>query len=862
MNYGKKGVSDKQKELSSAGPKLAKKASYNFFKVLLVSVIAIAVLGICAGIGMVRGVIANSPDISNMQVSPTATASFVYDADGNEIQKLNLSTSNRIYVTIDQIPQYLQDAVVAIEDERFYQHNGIDFRGMVRAFVVNISNGDLSEGASTITQQLLKNSVFLNWTEESSVSEMFTRKFQEQYLALEYEKLVSKSEILENYLNTINLGSGTYGVQAAALRYFNKTVDQLTLSESTVIAGITQNPTWYDPIIYPEINQKRRIEVLNHMLDQDYISQEEYDEALADNVYDRILATAAKNGETSIYSYYIDEVIEQVTNDLQTKLGYTSTQAYKALYSGGLQIYTPQDIGIQTILDEEFTNPTNFPSTVQYYMEYALSIAKADGTQEHYSDEMLETYFIENESADFDLLFDSQEAGQAYAEAYKAVLIGEGDTVLAESIYFTAQPQASCTIIDQSTGYVVALVGGRGEKEASLVLNRATVTKRQPGSTFKILSTYAPALDTKGMTLATVYNNAPYAYSNGVEIKNWDSETNIYSGLTNIRSAIEDSTNIVAVKTLTDITPQLGYDYCLNFGITTLVESSDIIQPLALGGITEGVTNVELTAAYAAIANGGTYTKPIYYTKILDADGNVLLENEPETSTAIKETTAYLLTSAMEDVVKYGTGTGLSLGEMPVSGKTGTTDDSGDIWFSGFTPYYTCTVWGGFDNNVELPNYDIYQTYSKVLWKAVMSRIHENLKVKDFPVLDGIVTAVVCKKSGKLAVEGLCDHDPRGTQVYTEYFTSGTEPKVTCDAHAKKDICIVSGLLTNRYCTSKKSEVFIVLPEGSENTTDDTAYEAPTKTCTIHSKPVETEKAKETEAPGAPAESAGEATTP
>jgi len=847
MNYGKKGISKKQKDLSSVAPKLGKKASFYLFKFILIGIIAIAIIGTSAGFGIVGGIIVNSPNISSLQVSPTATASFIYDANGNQIQKLNMSTSNRIYVTIDKIPQYLQDAVVATEDERFYMHQGIDIRGIARAVFVNLTHGSLNEGASTITQQLLKNNVFTNWTQEQSVGEQFERKFQEQYLALEYEKGVSKSDILEYYLNTINLGSGSYGVQAAAHRYFNKDVWDLTLSEATVIAGITQNPSAYDPIHFPENNQKRRIEVLNHMLRQGYVSQEEYDASLADNVYDRIQTTASEAAEISIYSYYIDEVIKQVVDDLQTKLGYTATQAYKALYSGGLQIYTPQNMEIQNILDEEFNNPANFPEHVQWYMEYALSITRADGSVEHFSNEMLKTHFRETEAVDFDLLFDAQEIGKEYTNLYKTAIMNTGDTILAENISFVAQPQASASIIDQHTGHVVALVGGRGEKEASLILNRATDTTRQPGSTFKILSTYAPAIDIMGMTLSTVYENETYAYTNGVEVRNWDSDFNMYSGLTTIRKAIEESSNVIAVKVLTDITPKLGYDYCLDFGITTLVNSNDvnngdIIQPLSLGGITNGVTNVELTAAYAAIANSGTYTKPIYYTKILNHNGDILLENEAETSTVIKETTAFLMTNAMQDVITHGTGSSLSLGDMPVAGKTGTTSDSKDIWFSGYTPYYTCSVWGGYDNNIALPESDIYQSYNKVLWKAIMTRIHENLPVVPFVQPETIVTATTCKKSGKLAVTGLCDHDPRGSQIYTEYYTAGTEPKETCNVHVSATLCTESNALSNSYCPTTVSKVLIKRPKENDNVTDDTQYQVPKHVCPLHTKPKETEK--------------------
>ena len=254
----------------------------------------------------------------------------------------------------------LQHAVVAIEDERFYEHNGIDVRGILRAFVKNISSGGLSEGASTITQQLLKNNVFTNWTNESTWLERFTRKFQEQFLAIQIEKKINdKNVILENYLNTINLGAGAYGVQAAARQYFNKDVWDLNLSECATLAGITQNPTQFNPIEHPEANAKRRKEVLNHMRDQGYITQEQYDQALSHDIYSEIQAAQALNAETAdtIYSYFEDELIDQVISDLMNIKGYTRTQAQNLVYSGGLKIYTTQDQSIQNILDEEYANP-------------------------------------------------------------------------------------------------------------------------------------------------------------------------------------------------------------------------------------------------------------------------------------------------------------------------------------------------------------------------------------------------------------------------------------------------------------------------------------------------------------------------
>ena len=783
MNYGKKSTARKRNSLISRSSMMGKRARVSFIRVLFVSLIALCIGVTCLGIGSFRGVIDNAPDVNDIDIMPLGYATFLYDDQGNQIRKLAAPNSNRLPVTLDQIPEDLQHAVVAIEDERFYEHSCIDVQGILRAGVKAITTGDFSEGASTITQQLLKNNVFTNWTSESTWLEKFTRKFQEQYLAVQVEKKTDKNTILENYLNTINLGAGAYGVQAAARQYFDKDVWDLNLSECATLAGITQNPTRFNPIVNPENNQKRRKEVLQHMLDQNYISKKQYKAALADDVYSRIQAAQEKNSSTenTVYTYFEDELTDQIINDLMNIKGYTKTQATNLLYSGGLKVYTTQDSNIQTILDEEYADPSNYPDEVQYELDYALTVTDPDGNQVNYSKEMLQLYF-QNEDPSFDLLFDSPEEGQTYVDRYKENILANGSKVVAERVNFAPQPQSSMSVIDQQTGYVKALIGGRGEKTASLTLNRATDTTRQPGSTFKIVSTYAPALNEKGMSLATTFEDEPYEYPDGSPVNN---ATRSYNGTTTIRTAIQNSINVVAVKCLEQVTPELGLQYLDNFGFTTLAHGteadtdangnvwSDANLATALGGITRGVTNIELCASYAAIANGGTYIKPIYYTKILDHNGNVLIENTSAGRSVIKESTAYLLTSAMEDVVKKGTGTACQLDNMAVAGKTGTTEAYNDLWFVGYTPYYTCAVWSGYDNNEKLPDYA--RNFHKTLWKKVMTRIHEGLPEKDFTKPASVEKLSVCSETGLL---------PRaGCPVITEYFDVGTMPTEYCEEH-------------------------------------------------------------------------------
>ncbi len=813
MNYGKKGIHKIQKSLTSKTIKLKKMFFVTALKLSLIAVLALAITGSCLAIGVFKGILRSTPDIDPVSVMPTAYATVVYDSKGNEITKLVAANSNRSPVRIDQVPQYLKDAFVAIEDERFYLHNGIDIKGIMRAAMAVVETRSLSQGASTITQQLIKNNVFDNWVNQDDNIEKIKRKVQEQYLAIELEKKMTKEEILEAYMNSINLGQNTLGVKAAASRYFDKEPYQLTLSECAVIAAITQNPSKLNPISHPEENIKRRDKVLKNMLDQGYITQAEYDAAIKDEVYDRIAKVNEEMEANAVYTYFVDEVTEQVLNDLMEIKGFNETQAYNMLYSGGLRIYTTQDPDIQAVCDEVFGDEELYPANTKWYLNYVLTIEKANGEKENHSTEMFKTYFKEK-NASFNLLYTSQEDAYAAIEEYKAAVMSEGDKVDGERITLTPQPQASLTIIDQSTGYVIAIVGGRGPKEGSRTLNRATNTTRQPGSTFKVVSTYAPALDSAGMTLASVQNDAPYSYANGRPVANhWGST---YRGLLSYRYAIEWSANVITVKALTQITPQLGFDYLQNFGFTTLVERrvlsdgtvlSDIGQPLALGGITDGVTNLELNAAYAAIANSGTYIKPKFYTKIVDNNGNIIIDNtQPETTQVIKATTAWLLTSAMQDVINSGTGGRCRFPNMAIAGKTGTTSDYKDVWFSGYTPYYTATVWVGFDNNVSLTSTD-EKNLAKTLWRAVMSKIHENLEYKSFPMPGGIVTAAVCSKSGRLPIAGVCDE-----HVRTEYFAEGTVPTEYCDVHVLSNVCAYSGFIAAEECPFKVPSLVEQIP--------------------------------------------------
>ena len=797
MNYGRTSIEKTRNELSSRGRRRSRKLALGFAQILLLSFFAVVIMALAAGIGAFRAIINTAPDIGNIDVTPSGFSTFVYDREGNQTAKLVSTDSNRIPVTMDMVPKDLCDAFVAIEDERFYDHHGIDIQGILRAGVKGLTSGSFSEGASTITQQLIKNNVFTNWTHET-FAESVRRKIQEQYLAVELEKKMSKDDILLNYMNTINLGHNTLGIQAASLRYFGKSVSELNLSECAVIAGITQNPSGYDPIVYPEKNARRRVMVLDSMLRLDFITQEEYDAAINDNVYDRIQVVDVATDDQEINSYFVDALTNAILSDLKTA-GYTETQAYTLLYSGGLNIYSTQDPEIQAICDRITSDPANYPEGTKYLLSYQLTVKSADGEITNYSSEMFEEWLREN-GLGSSLLFTDEDSMEAAIAQFREEKAGGGE-IQGESKSVTPQPQISLTIEDQHTGEVVAMVGGRGQKTASRTLNRATDTLRQPGSTFKVVSTYAPALDSAGMTLATTQDDAPFSYDNGTPVRNWYGEA--YRGLSSLRVGIQNSMNIVAVKTLKAITPQLGLDYLKAFGLTTLVDGemrgdtyySDNTLALALGGITDGVKNIELNGAYATIANSGVYIKPKLYTKVTDHDGNVILDNGTgETRRVLKETTAWLLTSAMEDVVTRGTGTRVNFGTTPIAGKTGTTSDYNDVWFCGYTDYYTASCWAGFDDNTKLST-SAEKALAQTIWKGCMQEIHSSLPARDFTMPNGIVHATICTASGLLPVTGLCD-----ASLGQEYFDKDTLPTQSCNVHYEGLICEYSGLPASTGC--------------------------------------------------------------
>lgn len=703
-------------------------------KIVLIFLAITASLGL-AGVIFIAIQIGKAPDISEVDATPNGYLSTILDKDGNLVDTLYVTESNRVYVELEYIPEHLQEAFIAIEDARFYEHGGIDLKGIARALVKGVTSGSFSQGASTITQQLLKNNVFTDWMSEENFYDRVCRKIQEQYLAIRLEQKYSKDWILENYLNTINLGGGTRGVEVAAQYYFGKNVSDLTLAESALIAGITKNPSAYNPLKNPEKSLERQALVLKAMLNQGYLTQEEYEQVSSENVLAGLVTDETRG--TKVFSWFEDALLNQIVEDLMKQYRCDEETAWNSIYTGGLTIYSTVDSTLQEICETEATD------------------------------------------------------SKWYAEGQELSLV----------------------MTDVESGAVRAIVGSSKEKTESLSYNRATDSIRQPGSTIKVLGEYAVAIETGQVTLGTTFDDAPYTYSNGSSIKNAYST---YKGQTTIRDAIAVSGNVIALKVFQLVGVDKVFRYLEEFGITTLTEA-DKNEALSIGGTYNGVTNLELTSAYNTIANAGAYIAPHFYTKIVDAKGNVVLQQKSASRQVVSAETANLLTSAMESVIAFGTGTDASVNGLALAGKSGTTNDSRDVWFVGYSDKYTLGIWGGHDNNAAQSS----GKYVKQIWSEIMRQAHAD-EGSDSSLADvsKLVQAKICTKCGNLAVSNVCEQTIQGDMTRAEYFVKGTQPTEVCECHVKVTICEESQKTAGSYCPWNIKNTQVYLREATSGTED------------------------------------------
>ncbi len=932
-------MSDENKEKPKKRKK-KRKREFTVLKALKIFIVILIITGILAGGalgGVALSIVKDAPEIDPSNINATlAQTSNIVDINGNLIEKIQ-APEFRTVVSLNQMPKHLLDAFIAIEDQRFYEHIGVDPWGIMAAIVDNFKSGNL-RGASTITQQLARNLYLSN-----EVS--WTRKITEAYLALKIEKVLTKDQILEAYLNRSPFGQNAYGVQEAARTYFSKDVEELTIAESAIIAGIVKGPNIYQPymrikpedydaskhyevgqidilgeryiLVFNPTSVERQKLVLSKMLELDKITKAQYDEAISQDIKLSLKPEEQKNAD--ITSYFTDYVKSNVIEALEDKLGYTAEDAQNLLFAGGLTIYATIDIEMQKQLENIYDNFTEIligntnsirgPILVDWNLNKAGNVLDDKGNIIFYSKSNLMTedfsliiekgtYNIENgdiiinnrkltpypkhidvgdfytiderknlvthtvgsiviPEGEFSINDDkSIKISKAYLDKNEDFYSIENDNLLINSKYFyvakngIVQPQSASTIIDYRTGHIKAIVGGR-DVEGQRILNRATDSARQPGSAIKPIAVYLPALD-NGYNAGTSIDDIPFYNGNGqLWPKNWYTG---YRGIHTLRRSVEQSVNVNSVKTLQNIGVSTSISYLEKMGIINKdhPERDNVItrsenpstndenlSALGLGGMTKGVSPLELTAAYGAIANKGIYVDPIAFTKIIDKNGNLLLDNTPTETIVVSPQTAYIMGDILRTTVSNGLAGRAKLSNMAVAGKTGTTNEQADIWFVGYTPYYVSSVWIGNDS----PKITISKGSSTAasLWQYINTRVHENLESKTtFERPNGIVTASICTQSGLLASD-LCAQDPRGV-VKNEIFAEGTVPTKYCDMHVALEVDTSSGLLANEYCPDDlvSTRIFIQRTPpynpGDHNgiVPSDYQYNAPTTYCTEH----------------------------
>lgn len=736
-------VDDNDENIDEKGKRKKKRKKHRFLKFVLIMIILfllaiIAVTWLFSGIKY--GWYEDGIDISKEDLQIKVSNSVVVDKNGEILADLSGDEKRKI-ITLEDMADYLPKAYIAIEDERFYKHKGVDLKRTAGAILNILLNGQSSYGGSTITQQLVKNITNDN---ESEGIEGIKRKIREWSRAYQVERMLSKDQILELYLNILFVGSNNlHGVELGAEYYFNKSAKDLSLTECAFLAGINHSPNSYNPysttVDNSEKIKNRTITVLNKMWELGYIpNQEEYDKAILEVQSGLTFGTGETIGE-SVFSYHTDAVISQVVEQVKEEKNMTEQMARNYVYSSGLIIHSTVEKGIQERLEEEYA---------------------------------------------------------------KTKYIRKGNKKNKDGTLLNDHTQSAMAIVDYRTGNVVAVVGGFGEKTES-GWNRATQMKKQTGSTIKPLAVIAPGLEEKIITASTVYddNSTRFTiYGKDYEPKNQGS----FKGLVNIRSFISTSQNIPAVKIMTELTPDKSIEYLQKMGITSLNPKIDNVLSLALGGMTTGVSPLEMASAYGTIANDGLYITPTFYTSVTDSDGNVVLTPKQEHRKVFSDQNAYITQTIVQEPVKSrgGTATYCAIPGMDVAAKTGTTNKSYDRWTCGFTPYYAAATWYGYDNNET-----VYYSGNPAgqIWDAVMTDIHSGLNSAKFKRPDGIIEAKVCRTTGCLAIQGCTD-------TYTEIFTEDNMPQ-ECRGHFGQRICVESGKIANVNCPYVRYEYGIVVPK-------------------------------------------------
>ena len=753
-------------------------------KIIVISIILLCIIGAGVIAGVFFGVFGNDLKITADALNIKTENSVLIDLNGNEVATLN-GEENREVILLSEMGEYLPKAFVAIEDKRFYEHSGVDIARTLGA-VTKFVTGDSSYGGSTITQQLIKNATGDNDRD-------WKRKVREIAKAFQIEREMSKQQILESYLNTIPLGGGgknVYGVKVAANYYFDKEPADLTLAQSSYIAGINHSPNVYNPFKKTPNTEKisnRTKVVLKEMLEQGKINKEEHDAAVAE--VDGGLAF--KEGNITSYNTLTqneEAAVNQVAREYAKEYDLEFEVAKQKIQSSGYKIYITENKEIQAIVDDAYENSKDWIKT-------------------------------------------------------KNVTVKDNE---GNNTKKTVQIQSGMAIIDHKTGYVVAIRGVLGEK-TPWGTNRAIEAGHQPGSSIKPIAVIAPSLQEGIITAATAVDDSPVRYGSYAPRNSGGG----FTGLMNIRSILRVSRNIPEVKMMQKLTPAKSMEYLKSFGVSTISKGDEGLA-LALGGVGKGISPLEMAGAYSTIANDGVYIEPTFYIKVEDQNGKVIMEKKQETHRVLSEQNAWLVKSLLTEPTGTGltgaegaTGTRARVTGMQTCGKTGTTDDSTYTWFCGFTPYYSASMYFGYDDaNISKNSAPGSGTVAS-RWGIIMNKIHKGLDSASFSKPNGIGTARVCRDSGMLATAD-CEADPRGSRAYGEYFAKGTAPSKTCTTHVKLKICKETGKLANEFCKDTEEKVFITRPNSTEDLSwqkaADAQYMAPTENCDKHNATPDTEK--------------------
>lgn len=737
--------------------------------------VALALLG--AVVGIAKAFVDTAPTLDLAALDAQDKTSFIYDSHGNLITDYK-GTEDRIMVSIDEIPEMLQNAFIAVEDARFYEHNGVDVKRIVGALVANFTSGS-TQGGSTITQQLIKQTVL-------SSEQSYKRKLQEAYLAMELETRYTKKQILESYLNTIFLGGSYYGVRVAAYGYFGKSLDQLTLRECAMLAGLTRSPNYYNPrsnfytrntegSSTPDITNNRTDYVLRQMRENGLITAQQYNAAL-DRSTASVLEKSPASTDMYAYPHYVEYAISDVVDTFLDLNGLEDTSANRyamenKLRTGGYSVYLCLDTEIQEIVEDTLANWSNYPR-------------------------------LRDPS---DKVYQSRNSDGTYTEI--------------------EQPQAAACVFDYRTGELKAIVGGRYKPTTRKTLNRASGMTMPVGSSIKPLTVYAPAIDL-GASPASIAYNMPVPISGWKDSSGKDSWPKNYGGggykgPQSFRSALRNSYNTAAAQILmTYVGVSRSVEYLHLMGIPDKNINADPFG-LALGS--SGLTPVQMAVAFGTIANKGVYQQPLSFSRIVDNNGNVVVDmhQQQDRHQVFKPSTAYLVVDMLKEAVQSGTGTKAKISSQVVAGKTGTNSDSKGVFFAGMTGWYSGSVWIGHDNYKALSSKATGGNAAAPLWQSFMEKIHKAKNLDSREIIDGtpsdynLVRVTTCGVSGQLATDA-CYNDVNGYKTITDYWSADSVPTAYCSMHKSVSVCTESGLLATDYCPSYSVETrgIVLIPRG------------------------------------------------